>query len=195
MAEQSDPRSELRQLRDPTELRALAHPTRLALLELLGLYGPLTATQAAEHLEESPSSLSFHLRTLAKHGFVTDAGGGTGRQRPWQLVTRGTSIDPDAGDAETRTAARELSDIYLERYLDRARAAFAHRDQLPAAWRRATTFSQSLMWLTAAEARALDDAVMGVLMQYRDRLDDPSARPASAKPVEALHLMWRRDVL
>jgi hypothetical protein len=33
-------------------------------------------------LGESPANCAFHLRTLAKYGFVEEAGGGRGRERP-----------------------------------------------------------------------------------------------------------------
>ena len=35
-------------------------------------------------LGESPANCAFHLRTLAKYGFVEEAGGGRGRERPWR---------------------------------------------------------------------------------------------------------------
>jgi hypothetical protein len=35
-------------------------------------------------LGESPASCAFHLRTLAKYGFVEKAGGGRSRERPWR---------------------------------------------------------------------------------------------------------------
>ena len=57
----SGPMEGNRQLTDPRDMRALAHPTRIALLEVLGVYGPLTATRAGELIGESPSSCSFHL--------------------------------------------------------------------------------------------------------------------------------------
>ncbi len=71
-------------LTDPKAIRALAHPVRWALLEALGQAGTLTATQASEMLGESPANCAFHLRTLAKYGFVEEAGGGRGRERPWR---------------------------------------------------------------------------------------------------------------
>jgi DNA-binding transcriptional ArsR family regulator len=42
-------------------LRALSHPVRLALLEALAT-GPLTATEAGELIDETPTTCSFHLR-------------------------------------------------------------------------------------------------------------------------------------
>ncbi|HXC45240.1 MAG TPA: helix-turn-helix domain-containing protein, partial [Solirubrobacteraceae bacterium] len=75
---------EVRELSDARTMRALSHPVRLALIETLGLAGPLTATQAGERIGESPTTCSFHLRQLAKYGFVEEAGGGSGRARPWR---------------------------------------------------------------------------------------------------------------
>ena len=71
-------------LTDPKAIRALAHPLRWGLLEALSHAGTLTATQASEMLGESPANCAFHLRTLAKYGFVEEAGGGRGRERPWR---------------------------------------------------------------------------------------------------------------
>ena len=81
-----DPRGDRGRLNltDPKAIRALAHLLRWALLEALGQAGTLTATQASEMLGESPANCAFHLRTLAKYGFVEEAGGGRGRERPWR---------------------------------------------------------------------------------------------------------------
>src|SRR5690348_15693109 len=75
---------------DPAAMLALAHPTRLALLELLGAEGPLTASEAGKRLGESPGTMSWHLRLLARHGFVVEAEGGSGRRRPWTVAALGT---------------------------------------------------------------------------------------------------------
>src|SRR5882724_11914987 len=53
-------------------LRALGHTTRLRILARLQLRGDSTATECAEEVGESASSCSYHLRTLAKHGFVEE---------------------------------------------------------------------------------------------------------------------------
>ncbi|GMA33835.1 ArsR/SmtB family transcription factor [Demequina litorisediminis] len=50
-----------REITDPSELRALAHPVRFALLDLLAA-GPLTATQCGERLGQTPANCSYHLR-------------------------------------------------------------------------------------------------------------------------------------
>jgi predicted transcriptional regulator len=75
---------------DPKALRALSHPTRWKLIELLGLERTATATRCAEFTGESVASCSYHLNMLAKYGFVEQAEGGTGREKPWKLTTSST---------------------------------------------------------------------------------------------------------
>src|ERR1700716_1224090 len=97
------PLPELRELTDARTLRALAHPVRIALIEALGLGGAMTATEVGEQIGESPTTCSFHLRQLAKYGFVEEAGGGKGRARPWRLTSFGWNI-PAAHDPEAHIA-------------------------------------------------------------------------------------------
>src|ERR1700734_766096 len=90
---QSNPSpSETREITDARTMRALAHPTRLALLALLRREGELTASRAAELLDDSPGNMSWHLQTLAKYGFVEETGEGRGRSRPWRAVSLTVNI-------------------------------------------------------------------------------------------------------
>src|SRR6202046_5824535 len=83
------PQPELRKLTDARTMRALTHPVRVAMLEALTLGGAMTATELGEQIGESPTTCSFHLRQLAKYGWVEEAGGGKGRSRPWRLTSSG----------------------------------------------------------------------------------------------------------
>ena len=96
------PSLEPRKLTDPRTMRAVAHPVRIALLEVLTAEGPLTATQAGELIGESPTTCSFHLRQLAKYGFIEEAGAGPGRQRPWRLIYTGLRFSDVSDGPETR---------------------------------------------------------------------------------------------
>src|SRR5690349_11062954 len=106
-------------LTDPKAMRALAHPLRWALLEALAQAGTLTATQASEMLSESPANCAFHLRTLAKYGFVEEAGGGRGRERPWRRAYGRMSWQARQGDEQFRLAGQALNQIWLDRVLSR----------------------------------------------------------------------------
>ena len=184
--QQSAPESattEPRRLTDAKEMRALAHPVRVALLELLARDGPMTATEAGEALGESPANTSFHLRTLAKHGFVEEAPGGTGRQRPWQRVGRATSFELDSDDAATAAAAQGLADHFARRNYERQQQWEATRSSYPQVWREASFASVALTYLTPDELRELGEEIIALATRFADRVTDPGARPDGASPV------------
>ena len=126
-----------RRLTDARTMRAIAHPVRVALLEALTREGPLTATEASELIGESPANCSFHLRTLAKYGFVEEAEGGTGRNRPWQRVSLGMSFETVHDDAEMSMAASVLADGLNEHVFELWRRWSASRREYPAEWQSA----------------------------------------------------------
>ena len=109
-----------RQISDAQTMRALSHPVRIALLEVLGVEGPMTATEVGERIGESPTTCSFHLRQLAKYGFVEEAGGGKGRARPWRMTSLDIAIRGH-DDPEAELAADVLTGIFVERQRDRYR--------------------------------------------------------------------------
>lgn len=184
-------RSELREVSDARAFRALAHPVRLALIETLSLEGPLTATVAGEKIGESPTTCSFHLRQLAKYGFVEEAGGGTGRARPWRMTSIGMHYSSVHDDPETDLAAGALTRLLRERQWERYRTWLETRASYPRRWREATGDSEWVFWLTTAELEELNRELSTLLFpRFRDRLTDPSARPAGALPVEMLLLTY-----
>jgi predicted ArsR family transcriptional regulator len=181
-----------RELTDPRAMRAMAHPIRLALLEALNEAGSLTATEAGEIVGESPANASFHLRQLAKYGFVEEAEGASGRTRPWKIRHLGTSFTDVHDDPETATAARGLERVLRERYVARARQAFEDRQALPEEWRAVTGMNQMSLYLTPDELKALDDDIIELLFKrYADRRVPSPEHPAGAERVEILTLAYR----
>jgi DNA-binding transcriptional ArsR family regulator len=158
--------SERRRLTSASELRALSHPTRLALLTLLDEEGPLTATRAGELIGESPANASFHLRTLARYGYVEEAEGGRGRQRPWRAVPTAQEIPGDELDAEATLAADAFMELLRERDTARLRAYGATRAHYPEQWRAAATEMRLSLHLTAAELAELTEALEATLAPY-----------------------------
>jgi DNA-binding transcriptional ArsR family regulator len=180
---------EARKLTDAQTLRALAHPVRIALLDALLHGGAQTATEAGERIGESPTTCSFHLRQLAKYGFVEEAGGGQGRSRPWRLTTIGMSFAPAAGDREAQLASEVAMRLFRERQLARYDTWRSTRGSYPAQWREAATDSEYMFYLTADELSEMSAEVHEVLLRWfrlEGRVEDPARRPAGAVPVEAL---------
>ncbi len=168
---------------DARRVRAVAHPMRIALLEALHREGPLTATRAAELLDDSPGNMSWHLQTLAKYGFVEEAGGGRGRSRPWRRVAETLDFDTSTGDAEQTAAGEALEAVFVERNLSQLREWWARRRSYPAKWRKAAATSDSIVYLTAEELKRVGEDVRKVWEPYRDRTRDRSKRPSGAQPV------------
>jgi len=184
--------SESRRLTSATELRALSHPTRLALLEVLDTDGPLTATQAGERLGESPASASFHLRTLAKYGFVEEAEGGRGRQRPWRITPQTQEIREQDLGPEARIAAGAFLELLRERDVQRLRAWTAARQHYPEQWRSAASEMRLSVHMTVDELGALQKAIRDVLAPYVER-ETSTDRPAGALPISiGLHAVPMR---
>ena len=182
-------------LTDPKAMRALAHPVRMALLDLLAVNATLTATQASEALGESPANCAFHLRTLAKYGFVREAGGGRGRERPWTVVHRSVKISTGSlDDRQARVAAEALEGVWLDRWLGTIRSALVGRSW-PSEWEEAALASQSLVFLTAEETAQVGTEIRAILGRYLDRRTDPSARPPGALPVEVTVFGYPREDL
>jgi DNA-binding transcriptional ArsR family regulator len=185
-----------RRVDDAPTLRALAHRIRLALLEALGRREPLNATEAAEIIGESPSACSFHFRMLAKYGLVEDAGGGTGRRRPWRRASpAGFTFPAVSDDAQAGLAADALSGVVWGRYLDRARAALARRPVLTAEQEALTSAAQTVAYVTRSEAGQLMAELQALVGRYQNRLADQSLRPADAVPLELLLFTYPLDAV
>jgi len=182
-----------REISDPRAMRAMAHPVRLALMQEINDAGTLTATEAAERVGESPSNCSFHLRQLAKYGFVEEAPGGKGRERPWRAVEVGFSFSDEHEDPETTLAAGALARVLSDRWLERARAGFQRRRLLPEDWRRATGFDEMTLYVTPDEMRAVNDEILEILGRYRDRIADPAKRPEGSRSVEHVSFYYVVD--
>ena len=97
-------------LTDPKMMRALAHPGADRDLAHLGLRGPATATECAEVAGLSPSACSYHLRTLAKYGFVEEdrASAADGRERPWRARLLAFTLE-DSPDAAGRPGGQPVA--------------------------------------------------------------------------------------
>jgi DNA-binding transcriptional ArsR family regulator len=182
-----------RALRDVPSLQALAHPTRLALLEAIGLAGTMTATQASHVVGESPTACAYHLRMLARLGFVEEAGGGRGRERPWRLVAVGMSIDKESDDPAVAAAAGALEKVFLEKFIANIRRFDQIRSRYPREVRDVTDTVQSAMFVTPEEMAELRAELITLLSRYVDRMD-PARRPAGSYPFEIIAFTHVLDV-
>jgi DNA-binding transcriptional ArsR family regulator len=174
-----------RRISDPGALRALAHAGRYAILEHLQSGGPATATECAEVAGLSPSACSYHLRLLARHGFVEeDSARDDGRERAWRATSTGwwTDVDPEADQSVVQALDSTIVRVMMASS-DEKMLAFADHAASEPEWRDAALFSNSTLVATAGELAEISQAIMAVLKPYF--LSD---RPADEVAEDARHV-------
>src|SRR3954467_3664117 len=81
----------------PEQLKALGHPLRLRVLEMLGTNNDdsFTNRELANELGVDPGHLHFHVRMLLRAGLITLVEEGHGREKPYRAVARTLRVAPE----------------------------------------------------------------------------------------------------
>jgi DNA-binding MarR family transcriptional regulator len=153
---------------DLDELRALAHPVRQRILYHLASDGPANSTSIANVFGESTGTTSYHLRQLARFGFIEEiTERATGRQRWWRLVP----LDPRRATAEasmlpeTEGVVERLSRIRLARDRELVDRYLRNRHRF-GDWDKAAMFSSSITRLTKDELTRFTEEYVDLLNRY-----------------------------
>ena len=161
---------------ETTVLRALSHPLRQDILDLLA-HEPGTSATIARALGSNTGVASYHLRELGKAGLIEpDAGRSRGRQRYWRVAAIDVRF-ADPSESEQPVLARAAIDLTLagltsavRRYLD--------RPDLGGEWREAALFSRSVVHLTVSELEELQRAYLALVQGWSSSREvPPDARP------------------
>jgi hypothetical protein len=168
-------------------LRALAHPLRWKLIDLVGREETATATRCAEELGESVASCSYHLNILAKYGFIEQAPGGPGREKPWRLTSFTQNLSGAGLGVEGRVAAQAASEVFLDHELSRMKERLRRHDLEPPQWRDAVAFGGVTTALTADELRDVTSALNEIAQRYADRATDRDKIPPDAREVRIFY--------
>jgi DNA-binding transcriptional ArsR family regulator len=169
---------------DLETLKALAHPRKQRILQHLGLHGPATSATLARALGLNTGATSYHLRELARFGFVEEVPGhGTGRERWWRAPLRDLRIPPRSRQSEQmRAVVDELAVLDLADDFEQFRAFQERRDDL-GEWADAYPTSRGSIRLTLDEFRHFFEEYIGLLNRYK--------RPDDATPPEARTVLTR----
>ena len=158
------------------EVRALAHPLRLRMLESLS-DGPATASMLARELGESSGATSYHLRALAAAGLIVEElDRRKGRERWWKrepqsvgLISSAPAEDPeyDAAVAQLESTMIERDEDALRRYIH-ARGEDEHSD----AWRESAFIGGWTVYATREEVEELSEYMVRWLRACRKPEDE-----------------------
>lgn len=180
-------------VRDPSAMRALAHPLRLKLLALLRRDGAHTVGELSDLVDAAPGSVSYHLTTLHRFGFVEEAPelARDGRERWWRAAHAMTSYEPTEllADPERATAGRQMRQAFLQGHLAEQLEYLDAEAALPRDWVAAATAGDTIAYLTADELAELSREVNALAEKW----DRPRERAsAGAQPVRFIYSAFRQ---
>jgi DNA-binding transcriptional ArsR family regulator len=168
----------VREIRDSRALAAIAHPLRHRLLDLLHLDGPATASLLAEKTDQAVGNVSHHLKVLAASDLIEEAPElARDRRERWWRRTSG-AIRWGAQDFPDDPIAEAAEVLILDHQHAVAREWLAKRETYPEEWRGAPFSIDGWARLSIAELAELNDRIVALLAEYRDRTlpDDGAER-------------------
>jgi DNA-binding transcriptional ArsR family regulator len=174
-------------LQDPRDIRALAHPARLAIIDALSSGDELTATECAELTGLSPSATAYHLKFLEQYGFAEPAPARSdGRERPWR-ESRRAQFELDTTTPAGAAATAAVGRAFINRTRALAEDFIATEREEPEEWRDVMALGNADLWLTAEEARQVTAALGAALDPYRGRTR--ADRPDGSRRVRIMNLL------
>lgn len=173
---------------DTGALRALAHPMRIRIYDILSQYGAQTASTLAALLDESTGATSYHLRALAKHDLIREVEGrGSARERWWERPVGGVSFaNPEAVKTPSGREATRLvmSEFFQLRHEQLMRFVGTELDNDTSAWREGSMISTATTRLTPAQSAELGAKIMELIDaavdEHRTQTGD-DVRPVSIR--------------
>ncbi len=164
---------------DPAVLRALAHPLRVEILDLLDDLREATASEIAERTGQTVANCSFHLRSLEKAGYVERAEP-RGREKPWRPAHRTRHMRPDPDDAESVRGVAAVASLVVQREAARAVDYLGDPGSAAPERVRATRVLTSRFWATPDELEAIAERLTELTTELHGRDEDPTLRPEGA---------------
>ncbi len=172
---------------DAPALKALAHPMRVRMLEVLQLRGRVSVTSLARELGETTGATSYHLRQLARHGFVEQCpandGAVGGRQQWWRMAVDEVHTT-GFGFLEREDTREAFAFLMREDVAGRSRRLanwYATVTGWPQEWQRASSDMEGVLDLSAAQTRALADELKALLDRYHALKPGPGARKVTVQ--------------
>lgn len=169
---------------DAGALKALAHPLRVRIYDILSERGPQTASSLAALIGETSGATSYHLRALAGHDLIREVPDrGTARERWWERPKGRINLPgPDEQMSPANRAAAQIvtSEFFRLRhqtlmdYLNRPAA------DIPEGWEDAGLVMTTMLDLTPEQMAALKEELTTVvdaaIERYRGQESQPGTR-------------------
>ncbi|MDQ1713537.1 MAG: hypothetical protein QOE45_2987 [Frankiaceae bacterium] len=169
----------------PEELKALTHPLRRRILRELRSDGPATASLLGRRLGESSGATSYHLRQLARHGFVEEVpDSGDGRDRWWRPAFGGHTVEIAKwlDDPDQRAVLATYETGIVAGYAGMLTEWIGEQHEWPREWAEAADLSDLRLRLSPDRLRKFSEAVHALATKY--------ARYATADDAEQVVVLF-----
>lgn len=177
-----------------SNLRALTHPLRVKLLARLRSGGRATASVLAREFDTTSGDVSYHLRQLARFGFISeDTEHGTRRERWWKATHQRTQFEELSLAPADREIGRWFSDEVTAMAIERLARASEGWRSWPTEWQTLFNVSDALLALTPREADELQARLLAVIDEFRTHRPDEAA-PEGTRVVAVQFQTFLQDV-
>lgn len=158
---------------DSGALKALAHPLRVRIFDLLSAHGAQTASSLAALLGETSGSTSYHLRMLSAQDLIREVEGrGTSRERWWEVPQGRIDIpSPKQSMSPANRAAAQIVSSEFFRVRHETLMDYVNRpeSEVPEGWEDTGLIATTLLEMTPAQMEDLKVELMAVLDSAADR--------------------------
>ena len=161
------------QIKDAAVLKAVAHPLRRRLLDLLRVDGPSMPSVLARNTGQAVANISHHLRVLADAGLIEEAPGLARNRKEhwWRMVDPqiSWSVADFTADAADIAAADAAMAIGLRRQVELASAWLGSPASREEPWTDSAFSTDGFLNLSPAELAEMGAEIQEVIDRYFGR--------------------------
>lgn len=170
---------------DAGALKALAHPLRVRIYDLLSERGAQTASSLAAMIGETSGSTSYHLRALAAHDLIREVPDrGTARERWWERPKGRVNLPgPDESMSPANRAAAQIVTAEFFRLRHQTLMDYLNRPagDVDPEWRDAGLVMTTMLDLTAEQMSELKEELNAVVDAAAERYSGQQGAPGTRR--------------
>jgi len=170
---------------DAGALKALAHPLRVQIYDLLSESGPQTSSTLAALIGETSGATSYHLRALAAQDLIREVPErGTGRERWWERPKGSITLPSPNNEMSpaSRAAAQIVNAEFFRQRNQRLMDYIARpRTELPEEWRELGLIMDTTLHLTAEQMVEVQRELEALLERTRELCDGQESAPGTRR--------------
>lgn len=168
-------------IKDAAVLKAVAHPVRRRLLDVLRVDGPSMPSVLARCTGQAVANISHHLRVLAEAGLIEEAPelARNRKEHWWRMPDRSISwnLSDFGGDPADLAAADAAMSLDLQRQIELISTWLGSPASREEPWTDAAFSTDGFLRLSPAELAEMGAEILAVVDRYAGRPEAPDREP------------------